>query len=223
MNARPTVLCTLILAAAGANAAAVVVPFTEHFNSGAANWAQADGSPAIWSPAGGPDGSGYISGSINFSNSVFNEPLAFLRGHAAQGASGGAFAGDWLASGVESFSFFIRHNGPVPIPIFTRFASPFNFPGGIALEVIPVQPDTWTQITIPIHPDNPQFITFEGSIFDAVFPNIGNIQFGVLAPRGLAGMDTTVTFDIDMVMIVPAPGSLALLGLAALAPRRRRR
>lgn len=219
-----SVALALVIGLLTGRAAAFVQPFTEHFNSGSASWfGPTTSTPATWFASGGPDGSGYISASLGFASAVEDEALIFLRGHHNLGSSGQAFSGDWIASGIDHFSFFVRHDAPVPVQFFTRFASPLNFPGGLALEPTPVEPGVWTQINIPINPANPQFLTFEGSTFAGVFSNVGNIQFGLLTAPALAGSDTIVHFDIDMVSIVPGPASLALMGIGIVPLARRRR
>jgi hypothetical protein len=54
-----------------------------------------------------------------------------------------------------------------------------------------------------------------------VFSNIGHVQVGIL-PSDLF-INETITVDLDKVSIMPAPGGLLLLGLGAIAGRRRQR
>jgi hypothetical protein len=49
------------------------------------------------------------------------------------------------------------------------------------------------------------------------------MQFGFTVPAALAGQNIDGSFDLTNFAIVPAPGVLALLGLAGLAGNSRRR
>ncbi len=223
LNVRSCAVLAL-LGVLSSNSSAAIVPFTEDFDNDAANWFDTTGMNLLdWFPAGGPDGGSYVSSIFNFLNSVPDDPAVLFRGHDAFDSSGDAFVGNWITDGVSEFSFFIRHNAPLPLTAFTRFASPMNFPGAVALEFVPLLPNVWTEISIAIDPANPQFITFEGSDFETVFSNIGNLQLGVIVPRDLAGVDADFTFDLDKVTIIPAPAGFAVVVIGALVNRRRRR
>lgn len=201
---------------------AVDVPFTETFAGGPSGWTNFNNSvPADWFATGGVADSAYASGAYNFVNNVDGDTPIILRGQGSNNASGGAFVGNWLAEGVTAYSFAVRHDAPVPLNFFTRFATPMNFPGAIGVGFAPVLPNTWTEIVIPIDPSNPQFVSFEGSDFNTIFSNIGNIQIGANVPAALAGVDASYTFDIDNVSIVPEPASALLLVLGGVALRRR--
>ncbi|MEO2046099.1 MAG: hypothetical protein ABGX16_05940 [Pirellulales bacterium] len=134
-------------------------------------------------------------------------------------SSGGAFFGNWIADGVGKFRAYVRHNAPQPLDFFNRFLSPLNFPGGFAIHFAPVLPNVWTELTVDLKTSNPQFVTFEGATFADVFDDIGNVQFGVSVPNGLAGVNQEFTFDLDQVSIsaVPEPTSLALVGMTCLS------
>jgi hypothetical protein len=211
------------------DAGALTFAYTETFASGNAGWRDAsNASPSTlpWLASGGQQGEGYVSTQFNFLNSVAGGqgPVLF-RGPAS--ASGGAFAGNWL-TGVTEFSAWVRHDAPVPVNFFARFASPFNFPGATAVDFVPVValpgPAGWTQISFEIDPQSPQFVSFEGTDFATVFANVGVVQIGVSVPAALAGVDASYGFALDSVTVVPEPGSLALVALgvvgAALARRR---
>ncbi|MHC4273478.1 MAG: hypothetical protein ACYSUR_07395 [Planctomycetota bacterium] len=214
------VLAVLGLCATGASAA--VVPFTEDFDQDAAGWRDADGLSLVsWIAAGGPDGGAFASTAITVPDPLPPTGVILFRGQDEFNSSGGAFEGDWITDGVSEFSFWLRHDGPGPLDVFGRFASPANFPGAAGLSFIPVLPGTWTEIVIDVTPTSPQ-IVLEGPIsYGDVFSNIGHVQVGIL-PSDLF-INETITVDLDKVSITPAPGGLLLLGLGAIAGRRRQR
>jgi hypothetical protein len=205
-------------------AAGAIVPFTEGFNADAAEWrTSAGGALAVWSASGGPDGSAHVSNvSFSFIASAAGDTPILFRGQDNFGSSGGAFVGDYITQNVTSLSCFVRHDAPEALNFFVRFAKPANFPAAIALDFAPVPPNVWTQITIAIDPGNPQFVSFEGSDFAAIFAGIGKVQIGVSVPGALAGQPVAPRFDLDRVSIVPAPAAGALAGAGLLALRRRR-
>jgi hypothetical protein len=231
LNHNLAALAVLAIAAGATtlSANAATIPFLEDFPTDAADWHDAIGFTDVdWSESGGPDGSSHAATTFNFQNSVEDDTPAVFRGHdeyGAAGSSGGAFVGNWIDEGVGAFRMSIRHNAPFPITIFTRFAGPNNFPAGVAVNFVPVFPGAWTEITIPIDPDNPQFVTFEGADFQSAFSNIGHIQIGAIVDEALAGFPVDVRFDLDKVAIdpppdvaqpVPAAGAVATVGLAAI-------
>jgi hypothetical protein len=196
---------------------AAVVPFEEAFTSDSAGWLNNTFAPLNWVSTGGSDSGGYGQTTFNFVNTPETGPMdqgpVIFRG--GPGASGSAFVGNWIADGVTNFSTYIRHDAAESLLVFARFASPVNFPGAVGVDIFTsVAPNTWTQINIPIVDAFPPFVTFEGSDFNTVFSNIGNLQIGVNAPAGVAGVDFGVTLELDQVRIVPEPGSM-LLGLLA--------
>jgi hypothetical protein len=87
----------------------------------------------------------------------------------------------------------------------------------------PALPNTWTSIFIDLTASSPNFVSFEGSSYAAVFSNIANMQFGFTVPASMVGQNIDGHFDIANFSIVPAPAALAMLALAAPAVRRRRR
>ena len=208
---------------------AVELPFTEDFDADVANWVNFNSSALLnFNADGGPDGSSYASGDINFVDlEVDDSPVVFRATTTVLGeASDGAFFGNWIEDGVTEFSMQVRHNAPIPLTLLTRFAPPLNFPGGSALNFAPVLPNVWTELVVDISPTNPQFVTFEGQTFEDVFDNVGNIQLFVGdLPESLAGLDQVFTFDVDKATVVPEPANLLLLwiGLTALCLRTRRR
>ena len=202
---------------------AAVVPFTEDFTANSANWVfdSAGTMPLTWNASGGPDGGSYASTTFNFVSTTPGTDKVLFRALPEIGSSGGAFFGNWIGDGVTEFSAMIRHDADVPVTFFARFADPARFPGAFARlpELIPA--DTWTLITVPIDPGNPQWETFEGSNFNAVFDNIGVVQIGIGVPAGVGNVDQTITFGLDKVSIVPEPATGLLLAIGALAAARR--
>lgn len=211
--------------------ASPVVPFTEEFATGNSNWFNSVGAaPLAWNSSGGPDGSGYVEESFSFAASSAGDTPVLFRGQDEFGSSAGAFEGDYIAAGVTEFKFSVRHNAPFPLPFYARFSGPGNFPGAIAVTGGVVFPNTWTELTIPINPLNPLFVSFSGTDFATVFgasalngfAGIGHVQVGVNVSADLAGFSAPLTFDLDKPTLVPEPTTamLLLLGSAALIRRR---
>lgn len=215
----------VLLAAMSAAVNAAIVPFTETFSASSANWTDSASAPLSWSAVGGVD-NGFASGTFNFQTTQANQDLIMLRSSSAMDSSGGAFFGDWITDDVTGFSAYVRHDAGLPLTFFVRFADPMNFPGAVGIIPVPVPSGQWTQINVPLPNPTPALI-FEGPFgYADVFDNVGRVQLGVRVPQGLAGANTTVTFGLDNVSIVPEPATLLLLGaggLAAVAGRRRAR
>lgn len=197
---------------------AATVPFSETFSQSSANWYNGASIAAVdWSTAGGLDG-GFAATTFNFAQSASNATPVLFRAQDEFNSSGAAFVGDWVTSGVSEFSAFVYHDAPSPLNYFVRFSSPANFPGSAKVFVIPVQPGSWTQLTLPL-PD--PGLTYEGPFtYQQVFSGIGHVQIGVSA-QGVAGLDQTIHFGLDNVSIVPEPATLVLLGGGAFLALRR--
>lgn len=210
----------VVLLTAGA-ASAATTPFTESFDTNDSGWQDAlNAAPTYVATGGALDNGGYISVSFDPTASSVGSSDTVFRATGSAGASGGGFTGDYVTGGITEYTFYARHNAPVPVSFFTRFAPPANFPGAIGVGFAPVLPNTCTPVTIAIDASNPQFISFGGSNLNAIFSNIGNLQVGLTVP---AGATSAFTVDLDEVSIVPEPGSAALLGLGGLMLLGRRR
>lgn len=206
----------LALALPVATATAATVPFTESFSTGDSGWRGNTNSPGTldWSSEG------HVTEVFNFASSVAGGqgPVLF-RGPVS--ASGGNFAGDWILDGVSEIRALVRHDAPSPVTFFARFASPFGFPGAIAVAFAPVaSSDEWTELVFGIYPENPQFVSFEGSDFATVFSSVGIVQLGVAVPESLAGVDANYDFELNSVSTVPEAGGLSALALAVCAALR---
>lgn len=218
----PASILTLALSATVATAD--VSPFTETFSEDNANWADQSSVPLDWVSTGGADGGGYVTNTFNFVDSSGEGfPQVLFRGQGNLGSSDGAFVGNWLESNIQTFSFHVRHDAPVALTPFARFATSNNFPSANVIFTEAVEPGEWTEITIDIEPNNPLFVFSGGpNTFFDVFENLGNIQIGFEGDP-LFGKDIDVVFDLDLVAAVPAPGVLGVFAAAGLLGGRRRR
>ena len=199
-------------------AQATTVPFTESFDAGVAGWENSVNNALAFSATGGSDGGGFASGTFNYFGfaNPFGGPIV-LRASAADNASGGAFIGNWLTSGVGSVTAMVRHDAPEALNFYLRIATASNFPGGVFQTTQSVAANVWTQITFQIVPSS-AYCTDEGppgSSCPGALANVGNLQFGTSAPTGLLDDNVAYTIDIDQVSLlpIPEPGSACLLGL----------
>lgn len=217
---------TLVAPIAAAN-----LPLIETFPVDDANWRGVTESDVLtWVPTGGADGAGdgYVSNTFNFVDTPGDLPeiqdfQTMFRGQQNLGSSGGAFARSYV--GLDTLSFSVRHDASEPLQFLLRLAGPANFPAVVYPAFTQfVQPGVWTEVTVPLDGAFPWIIAGSGS-FDDIVSNIGNVQIAVndLSSTGLPGLDQDITFDLDSVTLVPAPGAVGALGLAGLAAVRRRR
>ena len=200
----------------GAAASAATVPYTEQFVGFNANWEDNVNNPAAWVPAGGADGGSYITTQFNFNGYVnpFGGGPVTHRASAADGASFGAFIGDWIADGVGEISAWVRHDAPEDLGFFMRVATPGNFPGAVIESTQTVTAGVWTQVTWGIDPFSPSCSPEGGSCLSAL-QSVGNFQIGTSAPAGLIDDDVAYNIDLDIVSInpIPEPGTAILMGL----------
>ncbi len=201
-----------------------VSSFVEDFNDGASNWADGIGSSLVEVGSGALDGSAYVSTTTDL-NTAGPFGLTLFRGQDGFDSSGDAFVGDYIAGGITTISFDVRHNAGMDLDIAVRLASSFNFPAiGIQSGTL-VSSGVWTTLTFAIDPSNPLLVVeppFTPADYETILSSIGNIQVSSFRPDGLS-TPLEVTFDLDNVTITPAPSAVALLGLGGLAMGRRRR
>lgn len=212
--------------ASGTSAFAIVVPFTEKFESAASNWSIGSVlTPLTYVASGGPDGSSYGSRSFSLTGSNIGATPILFRGQSNFNSSANAFVGNWITGGVTKLQFSLRHNVNAPVTFFARISpDPVTSPnpGGVIALTAPTTANQWTTFTVDIGPGSP-FI-YEGTTFDNVFSAVARLQFGVFVDAGTANLAGPFTFDIDNVSIIPATGTLSAAGAALiLAARRRRR
>ncbi len=215
----------LIAAGVVSGASAQIVGFVEDFNTNAAAWRNFNSANILeWVPSGGPDGTAFARSSYNLTAAGSGFPPTVIRAHStfAPPSSGGTYAGDWIAAGVTGVSFSFRHDLSVAISLTGRFATPLNNPGASVETAFTVEPNVWTTISYDLTEGSPDIISLGSGTYAGIFGNIGNIQLGFNVPPGMGGQNIEVRFDVDNFTIVPAPGALALIGVAGLVSCRRR-
>lgn len=208
------ILTTLAISGVIAADSYAVAPYTEDFATDTANWADTLSGALTFVPSGSVDSGSYVStvGSFSDPNAV-GDSVVLFRGHDEFGFSGGAFEGNWAADGIRTVTAQVRHSAPGPLSFFMRASGPGNFPGAVAIEFVPVLPDTWTEISFDVSPSSFQFVTYEGSNWTSVFSNVGHVQFGVSISAAMSN-GVPVTFDIDKITTgVPEPSAICLAGL----------
>lgn len=134
-------------------------------------------------------------------------------------ASNGAFAGDYIQSAVETLSFSLRHDSNNAETFGVRFAPATNFPGITFNFAEAVEPGEFQELVVDFS-DPTAFQAFEGSDFDTIFRQIGNVQ--LLAPAGSFNVDID-NFAIATASSVPEPSSGLLLAMGCLGLSLRRR
>ncbi len=207
-------LLITLVTISGNIAAATSTVFTEDFTNNA-NWLSGSFTALTEIATGGPDGSSYVSLDAAFNNIGQG---TIYRGHDGFDASGDAFVGNWIDDGYTALTAFVRHNAPVSLNYFARLASPNNFPGAGVDGSVSVPPNTWTEISFDVQQGSPKITTFEGSDYNTVFSNIGNVQLAVSVPVGFENDARVFAFDLDKVSLaVPEPTSLLLLVAGSLA------
>lgn len=215
------VLAAALAVASTAHAASIGA--FEDFDSSSANWwDSSNAGPVGWSSSGGPDGGAHATTAFNFASSMSGDAPVLFRAQDEHNASGGIFEGDYITVGVTELRFWIRHDGPSPLTVFTRFSGPANFPGANVLDFTPVASGVWTQISLSLTPGNPNLI-LEGFPFGNVFSDVGHLQFGISVPEAYSNLDQTIQFDLDKVELVPTPSAAAMLLLAGAGGTLRRR
>lgn len=208
--------------------------YTEHFPASNANWVYGPSAGlgfASWSSAGGPDGSSHISATLNTVGISSGAQFLLFQGRSDQTASNNEFVGDWLAGGMNHLSGWVYHEAPEPLSYFARVTTPGGFPGVALLGGPAVQPNTWTKLDYLIDPNGfgttvqpetspPNYL----STFNAVFSNVGRVQFGFVVPASMANSTANVIYRLDQVTVVPEPTGalLTLVGVGAAWLLRRR-
>ncbi len=206
-------------------ASADILGFNESFVANSASWRNSNGATDLaWYATGGPKGMSYASSTFNLSTTtVGGFPPTVIRAHASYGSSAGGYVGNWIAEGATGVTFRFRHDLTEAVTVTGRFATPTNAPGASAIANTIVLPNTWTLITFDLREGSPDIISLGGGTYQAIFSNIGNMQFGFTVPTALAGQNIDGHFDITDFNVVPAPGAFALLGVAGVVGRRRSR
>ncbi len=225
MNLRIFAL-TLVASSTALNAG--VSFFTEDFEGGANGWLEGTFTAPTEFATGALDGSAYISTDADL-NSAGMFGLSVLRGEDAFDASGDAFVGNYLTSGITNISFDFRHHAGIDLNIALRVATSGNTPGFAVEQPSLISSGQWVHLEYELSPLNPLWTPEGGgpgfdpfAFFASVMESVGNIQVSVDRPDGLTD-PFVVDFDFDNIAITPAPSAIALLGLGGLAVSRRRR
>lgn len=212
-----------------AGSAFAVTNFTETFNTNASGWLNGASGAPIYNATGGVGDSGYISyapADFNSGSGGFGDPLALMfRGNAAADASGDAFVGDWLGSGVITLSLTFQHNYTESLNFYARIGGTGGAGASLTNTVVfTIAPNTWTTITIPITDSNPPFASYGSSTFNGVFANVQNLQFGLYLPANTDISGLVVGLD-NVTIAVPEPTAAVMfgLGLGVIALRRQRK
>lgn len=236
-RAIPLTICLLISFATTVNATS---PYVEHFSSNNANWYvdSAATIPTVFEATGGPGSSSFVSTPASMFGQPDDAPVILFQARDEFNSSGHAFEGNWLSSGINQFSSYVRHNAPVPLVFFARFARPTGGAGIAAEKATAVLADTWTKLTFDLSPSNINhptnnptgelFVEGPPSLYTNVFSNVGHIQIGFSVPAGYGADDRTYKFGLDRPSIaaVPEPAgwmTAVMAGIVGLNQRRARR
>ena len=195
-----------------ASASALVVPFTEDFAASNDNWST--GNPAVsasWSSSGGEAGGSYIASTGTVLNTGFGAIV--FRGNASTDASGDAFVGNWITGGVSAFSAYIYHDAPVALNFYARLDAGAGRAGSSVDFSVPTA--TWFQLSVPITDAASSFQSYGAGTFATVFNGIQNVQIAISTNQQASVIGQTYNIGLDKVSIVPEPGTVSLLGLAA--------
>jgi len=185
------------------------LPFMEDFVSNNSNWSTSNSSiSANWFGNGGVDDGGFISANGTVTLAGFG--FITFRGNDGNNASGDAFVGNWLTAGVSTFSAYVRHNAPMNLNIYARL----DAGGGRAGSSVDfsVDPNTWTQLVVPILDSPSSFQSYGSGNFTSVFSGIQNIQIAMSFTQNGTLNGQVVTLGLDKVSIVPEPGTIGLAG-----------
>ena len=133
-------MITLAILSAMPSFALAVEPFVENFPNNREGWVRdTPGTiPSDWQPAGGPNPSSHIS--TDFNAFGLGGPAAthiLFQARDEFAASDHAFEGNWLASGIDTFSMRVRHNATQPLPFFARFTNAAGAAGVAAASFVP--------------------------------------------------------------------------------------
>jgi len=203
---------------AGSALGQTVTPFTEDFEDGLSNW---DARTPLSASLGTEGSNSFASVNGTISSGSFGA-ATFFAGDAFTNFSDGNLAGDYLAGGIDTLSFDVRHDSATPLSFSLRVATAGNFPAFVAFGPSGVSASSeFTTIEFDISPDNPALVPEAGTVA-GILSDVTAIQFLVGLPEGADDVPG-VTIDVDNISAVPAPsGAMALLAAGGLVARRRR-
>ncbi|MFT5423009.1 MAG: hypothetical protein ACI89L_000782 [Phycisphaerales bacterium] len=215
---------TLIVSALGLTTAAATAqtPYLEDFNNGAAGWTDVSSNPIGWVGSGALDGSAYVQAEFDINNA--DPTFGALLFRIENGASGGNFAGDFLAGGITGFRFDVYQDSGVDLNYSVR-VSTNPFPAFVMVNPNPVASGQWTTIEILLDPNSPWYFSenpVDPNVYNTVMSSVAKMQIAILRPGGITEA-TPTTFSVDNFATIPTPASAALLGLGGLVATRRRR
>jgi PEP-CTERM motif-containing protein len=217
-------------------AQAVTFGFTENFNTNDAGWrGRTTGQVLDYLSTGGFDNSGNVSHPSTIpadtpAGTLVQNPNPMAASgqiifRANGSASGGAFTGNWLTSGINRVTAYFDHDfAEQDMDFFVRLS---RAPGQAAVffgDTL-VDADTgFTRVDFEITPAN--FSPAGFADYPTVLSSVADFQFGAMLRNAVtpANPGTDVDFSLDRVSLVPEPSSvLLMLGVAAAATAYRRR